>query len=214
MVMRICRTCGEAKNLSEYWKQSVRSDGLQSSCKSCMRASNNAWQRDHHASRHASKLAQITNARRSNQVRALLKGAKDRARRKGLEFNLTSEDIPIPSNCPILGIPMRSVMGMGRKKGQRLDSSPSIDRIDNSQGYVRGNVVVVSYRANRIKSDATVEELQQIVEFYHDRLTRCDVSRRDTSQIGGATRGISGDMPSVLAFEAQEGGSLSVGESR
>jgi hypothetical protein len=46
------------------------------------------------------------------------------------------------------------------------DASPELDRIVPSLGYVKGNVLVVSRRANRIKTDATVEELQQVASFY------------------------------------------------
>jgi hypothetical protein len=59
--------------------------------------------------------------------------------------------------------------GLGCGEGQSMaarDSRASLDRIDNTKGYVPGNVVVVSYRANRIKSDATAQELLRIARFY------------------------------------------------
>ncbi|MBO9624152.1 MAG: hypothetical protein J7500_15700 [Sphingomonas sp.] len=93
--------------------------------------------------------------------------ARSRCRRSGLEFSLSPDDVTIPETCPILGIPLSSGLGCGR--GQKLierDDSPSLDRIDNSKGYVPGNVVVVSFRANRIKSDAAVSELLKIARFY------------------------------------------------
>lgn len=46
------------------------------------------------------------------------------------------------------------------------NDSPSIDRIDPKRGYVRGNVVVVSMRANSIKREATIDELRKMVAFY------------------------------------------------
>lgn len=49
---------------------------------------------------------------------------------------------------------------------KRHDGSPTIDRIINDLGYVKGNVIVISWRANRIKSDATLAELKAIVAFY------------------------------------------------
>ena len=83
------------------------------------------------------------------------------AKCKGVPFNLTLEDIKVPEFCPILGIPL------ARSTGSHTDSSPSLDRIDPSLGYVRGNVIVISYRANRIKNDATIPELQKISDFYN-----------------------------------------------
>jgi len=83
------------------------------------------------------------------------------AKRKGVPFNLTLDDIKIPEFCPILGIPL------ARSTGAPTDSSPSLDRINPSLGYVRSNVIVISYRANRIKNNATISELQKISDFYN-----------------------------------------------
>jgi hypothetical protein len=93
-------------------------------------------------------------------VRYLLNLAKQRARRNGLAFDIDETDIIIPEFCPILGIKLERVRGYNRT------TSPSLDRIDNSKGYVKGNVVVVSYRANSIKQDATLDELKKVVRFY------------------------------------------------
>lgn len=97
----------------------------------------------------------------------LLDGAKARCRRSGLSFKLTTTDFDIPDKCPVLGIPLRHNWGGTTAHA----ASPTLDRIVPSRGYVRGNVVVVSYRANRLRSDATVAELQKLYNFY-GRLTR------------------------------------------
>lgn len=86
--------------------------------------------------------------------------ARKRAKQKGLEFNIELSDIVIPEYCPVLG------MKLSRKNSKQKDNSPSLDRIDNTKGYVKGNVIVVSYKANRLKSDATMPELQHVVNFY------------------------------------------------
>lgn len=88
----------------------------------------------------------------------LLKKAKERAKTYGREFALSLEDIVVPKHCPLLGIPLK--VGNRRVK----NNSPTIDRKNSAKGYVRGNVWVISWRANRIKSDATLRELQQIVK--------------------------------------------------
>jgi hypothetical protein len=83
--------------------------------------------------------------------------AKMRARRDGLAFNLEVGDIAIPEVCPLLGVPLHvGARGI-------LDNSPSIDRFDSSLGYVKGNIWVISHRANRIKADATIDELERIL---------------------------------------------------
>ena len=86
----------------------------------------------------------------------MLKSARERAQLLGLPFNITIEDIVIPEHCPLLGVKLHF--------GTLTDRvcSPSLDRIIPELGYVKGNVWVISFRANAIKQDATVEELEML----------------------------------------------------
>ena len=88
----------------------------------------------------------------------LLKKARERATAYGREFTITLDDITIPSKCPLLGVPLF----VGTK--QVKNNSPTIDRKDSTKGYVPGNVWVISWRANRIKSDATLAEIKLLVK--------------------------------------------------
>ena len=95
---------------------------------------------------------------------AIFHGAKKRALKKGFDFNLEVCDIPeIPKTCPVLGIEIKA-----NTTHKPLDSSPSLDRIDSTKGYIKGNVQIISNRANRIKSDATIEELEKLIKFLKD----------------------------------------------
>lgn len=117
---------------------------------------------NHFCSRKCSHLNQkLYNFNPLKDVRyRMLSGAKRRAKVKGFDFNLTLEDIPtIPKFCPVLGIELKVNIKAGP-----VDSSPSLDRIDNSRGYVKGNVRVISNRANTLKRDATVEELSLVLQ--------------------------------------------------
>jgi hypothetical protein len=96
----------------------------------------------------------------NNQGKVMLHSAKQRAKQRELEFSITSDDIVIPDICPVLGIKIEQ--GIGTRSRKR--SSPSLDRIDNTKGYIKGNVRVISDRANSLKSDATIEELERILE--------------------------------------------------
>lgn len=89
----------------------------------------------------------------------MLSNAKHRARDRGLPFDLTVADIQIPATCPVLDIPL--IKGKGRPTA----NSPSLDRIDPTKGYIPGNVMVISYRANTIKQDATAEELERVTAY-------------------------------------------------
>ena len=88
--------------------------------------------------------------------------AKTRARKLGLPFTITIDDVLIPTHCPVLGIPL--IRGTGRNS--QSENSPTLDRVLPDKGYVRGNVIVISNRANRLKSDATIKELRDIASFY------------------------------------------------
>jgi hypothetical protein len=84
--------------------------------------------------------------------------ARARARKRGLSFELTLDDIVIPDVCPVFGMPLV------KSKGSVSDDSPTLDRKDPSKGYVKGNVWVISYRANMLKSNATSAELLRVAE--------------------------------------------------
>ena len=87
------------------------------------------------------------------------KNCKNRAAKRGLEFSIDPEDIVIPETCPVLGIPL-SVGSKGFDP-----NSPSVDRIDCNKGYTKDNIAVISMRANRLKSDAQLEEIKAIVKY-------------------------------------------------
>ena len=97
--------------------------------------------------------------RSAHPEKYLLHSAKARAKKKGWEFNLGESDITIPEFCPVLGIKLT------RRMDGDKNSSPSLDRIDSNLGYVKGNVQVISWRANNLKSDGTLEEFIKLVEF-------------------------------------------------
>lgn len=184
-----CKTCGEQKPVAAFWKTNSRR-GYAAECKPCNRSRNQAWvdaNRDRY--RELNKVA-TNKKRRKDPVKAMLSLARSRCKKSGLEFTLTPADIQIPEFCPILGIKL--TLGLGQGWGQKLvarDTSASLDRIDNSKGYIPGNVVVVSYRANRIKSDATVSELLRVARFY---------AQLDANKDGRA------DVPAMQPHEEEE----------
>lgn len=93
--------------------------------------------------------------------RDLYHHALARARERGLDFNIEISDIVIPRKCPILGIRIHP------NKGGKYPTShsPSLDRINPKRGYVKGNVMVISHRANALKSNATLKEIRAVYDF-------------------------------------------------
>jgi hypothetical protein len=94
---------------------------------------------------------------RRNLEYTLWVSAKGRAKRQGRDFTISLSEVIIPLTCPILGTPL----SVGTRGSH--DNSPSLDRRDSTLGYVSGNVWVISYRANRIKNDASLGELELVV---------------------------------------------------
>lgn len=100
---------------------------------------------------------------KKDYINLVYKNLKSSAKRRGIEFNLTKEDIDdigLPLRCPILDIPLKFNSSFAD------DDSYSFDRIDSSKGYTRDNLVVISLRANKLKNNASLEELQKIAQFY------------------------------------------------
>lgn len=96
----------------------------------------------------------------------IVKDIRARAKKNGIEFDLVAEDIVIPHACPILGAPLVFGGGLHNPDG------PSVDRIIPSRGYVKGNIEVISYRANVLKRDCTDPEVfRRIAKYIEDRLS-------------------------------------------
>lgn len=98
----------------------------------------------------------------SDTAKYLFRNAKNRAKKKNLPFSITLEDIIIPATCPVLGIPL--VFEMGNRQRANYNN-PSLDRHVPALGYVRGNVYVLSWRANTLKNNATLEEIALLLSY-------------------------------------------------
>lgn len=97
--------------------------------------------------------------RDKDPCRFLLKRVKASAKTKGIEFNLEKEDIVIPELCPILLIPLKFNIG------QAGNDSISVDRIDTTKGYIKGNIAVISRKANTMKSNMTLEQIDRLHKY-------------------------------------------------
>lgn len=97
--------------------------------------------------------------RQKDPVGYLISQARYRAKKEGIEFSVGREDLDIPLTCPIFGLEL------GFSEGRRTDSSYSLDRLDNSKGYIPGNVRVISWKANQYKGDLTVEQVEALLKY-------------------------------------------------
>lgn len=166
---KVCLKCGDEKILDDFYRNKNTRDGRESRCKTCQELRSKTYrarpgQRELRTKQHREWIQahpewESTRAKSVKSARPgyyLLKLARQRARQAGVVCTLQENDIQIPQMCPLLGIEL--VMGTG-KVGP---ASPSVDRIDATMGYEPGNVWVISHRANTIKNNATLEELETI----------------------------------------------------
>lgn len=105
------------------------------------------------------KKNRVRNAQRNqtDRVGMMLYVWKARAKKLGVPFALTRDDILIPTHCPVLGIKLKYV------QSKTQSNTPSLDRLVPKRGYVAGNVKVISMRANMLKSNATKVELEKVI---------------------------------------------------
>ena len=165
--MKYCNKCETTKSLDDFNNNPKLSDGKRSTCRTCERkyrieykesGRKAAYLRKHRASGGKTTQDYIL----ENPKKEMFYGAKTRAKGSGLDFNITIDDIVIPDICPIFNIPLF------RGKGSSSGNSPSLDRRDNSKGYVKGNICVISNRANSLKRDTTIEDLEKIIKYMKD----------------------------------------------
>lgn len=166
--MKTCSTCQELKAASEFRAYNV--------CKVCA----SVRQKRYYQANPQKYIEQVKAYRVRNPEKrsprdkawriahpeqTLLQGARYRSQIKGLPFNLELSDIVIPEVCPALGI----VLDRSREdRSTRPDNLPSIDRLIPALGYVKGNVFIISHRANRLKQNATSAELLRIADYIRD----------------------------------------------
>ena len=160
---RLCKYCNIIKNYKDYreakplkkgpskgmiigWTDKVGKKRF-NKCKSC--------ERDR-----AEKNYKI------NPIPQMLSNSKIRAKEKRVPHTITTSDLkkiwPKDNRCPVL----KSPFDMGLKFGRNRSLAPSLDKIIPKKGYVPGNIVIVSDIVNRVKSDATLDDMKKILDYY------------------------------------------------
>lgn len=124
-----------------------------------VRAKKRRYYERHRDRLYAAGALKIRKSRDATPEGYLREKAKERAKKFGRDFDITAADIVIPVLCPVFGIPLR------RAAGKPDDNSPSLDRIDNSKGYVKGNVCVISHKANSLKRHLTLDDLDRLRNY-------------------------------------------------
>ena len=163
---KVCRVCGESKPLTNYSRRTWKSGngGYQGACQQCVYAKRlRHWaanpdirERDRQAINASHKRVRST---LDGWCRYMACSLRKRAKATGLPCDITEHDIrsafPADGRCPVLGTEL--IFGPHGSRGKRTNAS--VDRLRPDLGYIRGNIAVVSMRANSIKQDATSVEI-------------------------------------------------------
>lgn len=182
--LRVCAECGETKMHQGH--------GLCATCYGRRKRRNNLARSLAYEQRWRDKNRERERVRlrayyARTKVKQMVRAAKWRAEQSGVPFNITERDVSIPMFCPVLGIPIEQA------SGRQSPNSPSLDKIKPRLGYVRGNVQVVSARANTLKRDGTLDEFKAIIRYLevsHEnsrRGARTPVLQRGAAQESQAT---------------------------
>lgn len=107
--------------------------------------------------------------RQRHPAAALWIGAKKRAALAGLEFTIDRDETLAAISrmtCEATGLPLS-----WDDQGLRGPWLPSIDRIDPTRGYVKGNTRITCWAFNRAKSSLTDDQFMTIAAAFMARAT-------------------------------------------
>lgn len=143
---KFCPTCKQVLLVEQFYKNASKRDGLNSQCKQC-------------------RIQYDIDNPIKCQTSYMIRDARKRAKRKNLPIDIDQDYIHsiVSFHCPIFGVPLEWSTHRGNGNAP-LPNSPSLDRIDPAKGYVKGNVWIISHRANQIKNDASHDELKRVTE--------------------------------------------------
>lgn len=167
-----CTKCSEIKLISQFSKSKGNKGGHSTHCKSCIsrykksrKILDNKLREEYYSKpKNRKRKQELERLRRIQKpIDYMYQQVKGRAKRLEIEFNITKEDIIIPKICPIL----ECEFIIGDKNDYRY--TYSLDRVDPSKGYIKGNIRVISMLANTMKNSASKEQLlkfsKNIVEY-------------------------------------------------
>ena len=108
----------------------------------------------------------MVNWRDTNRAYWICYQAKNRDKREGMDFDLDWKELIIPEICPVLGIPLYP----SPKGGPGVcPNSPTLDRKDNSKGYTKDNVCIISWQANKWKSDMSISDVENLLRYMKEK---------------------------------------------
>lgn len=162
---KICGKCKKLLDISLFSKDKYQKSGYRRVCKSCSSLEFQQFQStDGYKKRLAKSKEKRAFIKKTNPIMIwahdVFHNAKKRSKDYGIEFSITKEWLVknAPSQCPLLGVNLK----YNTKKSE--PNTASIDRKDSTKGYTSDNCKIISFKANRIKNNATLSEIQLLAQ--------------------------------------------------
>lgn len=136
------------------------------SCVECAKHDSTEWETKNPEQRQKTRAVRFARvyAEPTHWAKMLLWRTARRCRLENIPFNIDATDCVVPEKCPVLGLELK--VGGGRN----CPTSPSLDKIIPALGYVKGNVRVISWRANELKGNATLAEVEAVLRYMKGEL--------------------------------------------
>lgn len=142
MTHKLCNKCMRLLTVDKFYRHKTNKDGLFGKCKNC-----------HYRISYSDTVKRLDDWRYR-----LFFYSKTNARKRGVEHTISQSDIILSDTCVYLGVKIDYSVRENDNE-IRAYNIPSLDRIDSTKGYIPGNIQVISYLANRMKQDATIDQL-------------------------------------------------------
>ena len=161
---KVCGDCNQSKKYNEYrlvFKKGVRETPTRRGWQASDYSIRYSWCKPCESIRSQKKYRQSPFAQ-------MFYLTKKRSEEKNIPFDLDRDFIKelyknMPKKCPVLGIDLKYSEITSKK--YQTDNSPSLDRINPKKGYTKDNVIIMSNLANRIKTDATTDQIEKVWKF-------------------------------------------------
>jgi hypothetical protein len=146
-----CCICRNISNFSEF-SPAYRNNRRMGVCRKCKNTDGRIRYK---------KLKETLEGQKHIIIMKILRHARERAKKHSLPYNLDYEWVKsnLGEYCPILGIKFNF------NSNKVSDESLSLDKILPEKGYVKENCKIISYKANRLKSNCSLEEIELIIKY-------------------------------------------------
>ena len=160
---KLCSKCKQVLDIVLFSTDKYQKSGYRTACKKCSATEFKNYKVKNPVS-YLKRLANVKHKRATAKETSPIQvwahtafhNAKARAKKLDIEFSLTKEWLidNAPTHCPLLGNELTY------NAETSVPNCASIDRVDSLRGYTQDNCKIISFKANRIKSNATLEEIE------------------------------------------------------